>query len=271
MSGRGHGAICLNVSDENKMFSASRSADHYAQTSYLQISNRQFMKVALITGVSGNLGQAVAKKFLNENFRVVGTVIPNDPARLDITNSNFETTTVDLMNEEEGEKLVAQLIEKYAEIDVAVLTVGGFAMGSIAETKMSDILKQHKLNFQTTYHAARPLFIQMMKQNKGRIFLTGARTGIDMRYSKGSTAYGLSKSLIFRLAELMNEEAKGHNVITSVIAPSIIDTPQNRQSMPGSDPSKWVKPEQIAEVIYFYCTEEASALRDPVLKIYNNA
>jgi hypothetical protein len=69
----------------------------------------------------------------------------------------------------------------------------------------------------------------------------------------------------------MNDEAKGHNVITSVIAPSTIDTPQNRQSMPNADPSKWVKPESIAEVIYFYCTEEASALREPVLKVYNNA
>jgi NAD(P)-dependent dehydrogenase (short-subunit alcohol dehydrogenase family) len=235
------------------------------------IFKKDFMKIVLITGVSGNLGQAVAKKFLAENFRVVGTTIPNDPAHLEIDDPNFETITVDLMYEEEGEKLVAKVIEKYAGIDVAVLTVGGFAMGTIAETKMSDILKQHKLNFQTTYHAARPLFLQMMKENKGRIFLTGARTGIDMRYSKGSTAYGLSKSLIFRLAELMNEEAKGHNVITSVIAPSIIDTPQNRQSMPDADPSKWVKPEQIAEVIYYYCTEQASALREPVLKIYNNA
>jgi NAD(P)-dependent dehydrogenase (short-subunit alcohol dehydrogenase family) len=229
------------------------------------------MKTVIITGVSGNLGQAIAKRFLNENFRVIGTVIPNDPVKLDIDNSNFETTIVDLMNEDEAEKFVLQTAEKYHSVDVAVLTVGGFAMGSIAETKMADILKQHKLNFQTTYHVARPTFTQMMKQGNGRIFLTGARTGIDMKYSKGTTAYGLSKSLIFRLAELMNEEAKGHDVVTSVIAPSIIDTPQNRKSMPDADPSNWVRAEDIANAIYFYCTEEAVALREPILKVYNNA
>jgi len=229
------------------------------------------MKTVIITGVSGNLGQAVAKKFLSDDFKVIGTVIPNDPAQLNISDPKFETMTVDLMNEEEAGKFVQQVINKEKSIDVAVLTVGGFAMGSIAETKMSDILKQHKLNFQTTYHVARPVFVQMMAQNSGRIFLAGARTGVDMKYSKGTVAYGLSKSLIFRLAELMNEEAKGHNVVTSVIAPSVIDTPQNRQSMPDADPSKWVKPEHIAEVIYFYCKEGASALREPVLKIYNNA
>lgn len=229
------------------------------------------MKTVIITGVSGNLGQAVAKRFLDDNFRVVGTVIPNDPVRIDISNPNFETITVDLMNEEEGERLVQQVLGKYNTIDVAVLTVGGFAMGTIAETKMNDILKQHKLNFQTTYHVARPVFMQMMKQNNGRIFLTGARTGIDMKYSKGTTAYGLSKSLIFRLAELMNEEAKGHNVVTSVIAPSIIDTPQNRQSMPNADPSKWVKAEDIAAIVHFYASDEATPLREPVLRVYNNA
>jgi len=229
------------------------------------------MQTVIITGVSGNLGQAVAKKFLDEGFQVIGTVIPNDPVQLAINHPNFETIIVDLMNEDESEKFVRSVAEKNKTIDVAVLTVGGFAMGSIAETKMADILKQYKLNFQTTYHVARPIFSQMLKQGSGRIFLTGARTGSDMKFSKSTTAYGLSKSLVFRLAELMNEEAKGKNVLTSVIAPSIIDTPQNRESMPKANPSDWVKAEDIANIVYFYSTNEASVLRETVLKVYNNA
>jgi NAD(P)-dependent dehydrogenase (short-subunit alcohol dehydrogenase family) len=229
------------------------------------------MKTIIVTGASGNLGQAVIKKFLKEGFRVIGTIVPNDPVQLTIADPNFETAIVNLMEEEDADRFVQQVIAKYKTIDVAVLTVGGFAMGTIAETKMADILKQHRLNFQTTYNIARPVFIQMMKQNNGRIFMTGARTGIDMKNSKGMIAYGLSKSLIFRLAELMNREAKGLNVITSVIAPSTIDTLQNRQSMPDADPAKWVKAEDIAGIIHFYSSEAASAIREPVLKIYNNA
>ena len=61
-----------------------------------------------------------------------------------------------------------------------------------------------------------------------------------MKNSKGMVAYGLGKSLIFRLAELMNEEAKGTNIVTSVIVPSTIDTPQNRATMPDADFNKWV-------------------------------
>jgi NAD(P)-dependent dehydrogenase (short-subunit alcohol dehydrogenase family) len=149
--------------------------------------------------------------------------------------------------------------------------VGGFAMGKIAETRSSDILKQYKLNFETAYHTARPVFLQMIKQKTGRIFLIGSKPGLDARNGKGMVAYGLAKLLIFRLAELMNDEAKGTNVVTNVIVPSTIDTPQNREAMPDADFSKWVRPEAIADVIYFYCSEAASIVREPVIRVYGNS
>jgi len=229
------------------------------------------MKTAIITGASGNMGQAVVKKFIDEGYKVVGTIIPNDPVPLEFPADNFEKVVVDLMNEDESSKFVNDIISKYGSIDAAVLTVGGFAMGSVAETKTSDIGKQYKLNFETAYNAARPIFVQMLKQNSGRIFIIGSRPGLHAMHGKGMVAYGLAKSLIFRLAELMNGEAKGTNVVTSVIVPSTIDTPQNRKTMPDADPEKWVKPEAIADVIYFYCTDQASVLREPVIKVYNNS
>ena len=175
------------------------------------------------------------------------------------------------MNEEDSAKFINNVISKYGSVDAAVLTVGGFAMGSIAETKASDIARQHKLNFETAYNVAKPVFVQMMKQNSGRIFIIGSKPGLEAKNGKGMVAYGLAKSLIFRLAELMNDEAKGTNVVTSVIVPSTIDTPQNRKAMPDADPSKWVKPEAIADVIHFYCTDAATVLREPIIKIYNNS
>jgi NAD(P)-dependent dehydrogenase (short-subunit alcohol dehydrogenase family) len=165
---------------------------------------------------------------------------------------------------------VTTIIEKYGSIDVAVLTAGGFAMGNIESTKMADINQQILLNFTTAYNISRPVFLQMMQQNKGRIFLTGSQAGLDTSHAKGVTAYGLSKSLLFDLAKIMNAESKGKNVVTAMIVPGIIDTPQNRKSMPGSDFSSWTTAEQIADVIYFYSSDEASVIREPVIKVYNN-
>ena len=228
-------------------------------------------KTVIITGASGNMGQAVIKKFLTEGYNVVGTIVPNDPVPFDIANENLEKILVDLMNEDDAGKFVQHVISKYGSIDAVVLTVGGFAMGTVVSTKTSDVYKQYKLNFETAYNIARPAFVQMLEQKAGRIFLIGSKPGISADNSQGMIAYGLGKSLIFRLAELMNAEAKGTNVVTSVVVPSTIDTVQNRKAMPDADFSTWVKPETIASIIYYYCTDDAAALREPVIKLYNNA
>jgi NAD(P)-dependent dehydrogenase (short-subunit alcohol dehydrogenase family) len=227
--------------------------------------------VAIVTGASGNLGQAVIKKFIDEGYFVIGTVIPNDTIAINFPADRFEKVIVDLMNEDDAQKFIESVIAKHGNINAAVLTVGGFAMGKIADTKISDIAKQYKLNFETAYNTARPIFVQMLNQSNGRIFIIGSKPGLDARNSKGMVAYGLAKSLIFRLAELMNDEAKGKNVVTSVVVPSTIDTSQNRSSMPEAHFDNWVKAEAIADVIYWHCTAEAAVIREPVIKVYNNA
>ena len=229
------------------------------------------MKTAIVTGAMGNLGLPIVKKFIDNNYRVFGTVAPNEAVPVDLPPDKFENVIVDLMSEEESTNFVADIISKHNSIDVAILTVGGFAIGSVTETKTSDIAKQYKLNFETAFNVARPVFREMLRQKSGRIFLVGSRPGLDAVYGKGMVAYSLGKSLIFRLAELMNDEAKGTNVVTSVVVPSTIDTPQNRKAMPNIDPENWVKAAAIADAIYFYCTEAAAGIREPVIKVYNNS
>jgi len=116
------------------------------------------MKTAIVTGASGNLGQAVIQKFIQEGYKVTGTVIPNDNVAVNFPVDKFEKVVVDLGDEEASEKFVAGVISKHNVIDTAVLTVGGFVMGKMADTSSADILKQYKLNFETAYHVARPVF-----------------------------------------------------------------------------------------------------------------
>ena len=229
------------------------------------------MKTVIVTGAAGNMGQSVVKKLLAEGFSVIGTVDPQEKEKTVIENSKFEQIEVDLKNEAASHKFVADVLAKYQQIDAAVLTVGGFAMGKVKDTRTSDIAQQYQLNFETAYNIARPVFAQMMKQKNGRIFMIGSRPGLNVASGKEMVGYSLAKSLLFRLAEIMNEEAKGTKVVTSVIVPSTIDTAPNRKSMPEADFDTWVKPEAVANVIHFYCTEDAAAIREPVIKIYNNA
>ena len=202
------------------------------------------MRTAIVTGASGNLGQAVVQKFLSEGYAVEGT------GSLLIDAPHFHSLPVDLVNEQAAGDWVQSVIAKHKTIDVAVLTVGGFAMADIAGTTTAMIGQQYRLNFETAYNVARPVFVQMRKQGAGTIFLIGSKAGMEAGTSKGMIAYGLSKSLLFRLAELMNEEAAGTAVKTIVIVPSTIDTPQNSVAMPGADFSTWQTPGFIANTIF---------------------
>lgn len=224
-------------------------------------------KVAIVTGANGNLGTAVVQKFLENEYTVIGIVHKRNETRVE--HDQYQEVVCDLSNEDDCQKIISNIIEKYQAIDAVILTAGGFAMGNIESTGTAQIHQQFQLNFVTAYNVARPVFLQMMQQNSGRLFLIGSQAGLNTAHAKGVTAYGLSKSLLFDLAKIMNAESKGKNVVTSVIVPGIIDTPQNRKNMPDKNFSQWTTPSQIADVIYFYSSQEASVVREPVIKVYN--
>lgn len=223
------------------------------------------MKTAIVTGAGGNLGRAVVTQFIGQGYNVFGTLMPGET--IDFPPDHFTGIEIDLLNEAAASQAIASI----GPVDAAVLTVGGFAMGDIEKTGSADILKQYRLNFETAYNIARPVFLQMKKQHGGRIFFIGSRPGLDGKSGKGMTAYALGKSLLFRLAELINEEGKAHRIVASVIVPGTIDTPQNRKAMPDADADKWVKPGDIAASIGFYCSEEARSMREPLIKMYGDS
>ena len=225
----------------------------------------------LISGASGNMGQALLRKFLQEGYQVAGLVPPGDKVKIDISDPALNIISVDLSNEAAAAMVTGELISTMGRLDAAILTVGGFAIGNIADTSGEDISRQYQLNFLTAYPLVRPDFSHMLANGKGKIFLVGSRPGMDMKNGKGMTAYALAKSMIFRLSELLNEEARGTEVVTSVIVPSTIDTPQNRAAMPDADFNQWVSPAAIAEAVYFYCTEQAAAIREPVIKLFGGS
>ncbi len=236
-----------------------------------QNSSSAIAGTVIISGANGNLGSAVTKQFLEKGYYVIATVI-NETMKKDMPlHENLRVEIVNLANEEEAAAFVKEMIEKYRNIDAALMLVGGFAMGNIASTSGPDLKKQFSLNFETAYYVARPLFQHMIKNGNGRLVFIGSRPAIDAVAGKNLIAYSLSKSLLFKLAEYMNAEAKGKNVTATVIVPSTLDTELNRKSMPDANPDNWVKPEQLADILEFITSEKGRTLRETVLKVYNNS
>ncbi len=225
----------------------------------------------MITGANGNLGEAVTRIFLDKGYNVVATVIAESMRAAMPVHTNLEVQVVDLGNEAATEIFISAIIEKYQTVDAALMLVGGFAMGNVAATTSADIQKQFSLNFETAYHVARPLFQHMMEKDNGRLVFIGARPALEASQGMNLIAYGLSKSLLFKLAEYLNAAAKGKNVVATVVAPSTLDTPLNRKSMPDTNPDSWVKPSALADILEFVVSDASSVLRETVLKVYNNA
>jgi len=183
--------------------------------------------------------------------------------------ANLDVKVVNLLNKMETALFIQSVIKKYKRVDAAMMLVGGFATVNIAVTSDSDLQKQFALNFETAYHITRPLFEHMCKNETGRLAFIGARPAIEPS-GKYMLAYALSKSLLFKLAEFLNVETVGKNIVANMVVPSTLDTTLNRKNMPETDLATWVKPEQLAEVLEFITSDHASALRKTVLKVYNN-
>ncbi len=149
------------------------------------------------------------------------------------------------------------------------MTVGGYAPGSLQEVTQTDIEKMYRLNFITSFNVARVVLPYMQKQETGgKLIFIGARPALHPEQAVNMVAYALSKSLVFRLSEIINESTKSKNIHSFVVVPSVIDTPQNRAAMPDADFTKWVKPEEIARQILNLAISTDNMLADNILKIY---
>jgi NAD(P)-dependent dehydrogenase (short-subunit alcohol dehydrogenase family) len=145
-------------------------------------------------------------------------------------------------------------------------------MGKLSETRSEILEKMIRLNFITAYNIVRHLLPHFLKRDGGGQFiLIGSRPAINPPEGKDMFAYTLSKSMVLRLAEIINAEGKDKNVTASVIAPSIIDTEINRKAMPNADFSTWVPPINIADTISFVLSETGGMLRETIIKIYNRS
>lgn len=228
-------------------------------------------RTILITGATGNLGAAVLKKFQENDFQIAALISERQRSKIEDTN-RVKTFPLDLLEESQVQQVVRQVVEIFGKIDMALLTVGGFDMGGLAETGEKELDKMYRLNFLTAYHTARQLFMQMQKQEDGgQVIFTGSRPGIEPALARNMLPYAFSKSLVFRLAELINEEGKDAGITASVIVPGIIDTPKNRESMPGADFSSWVSASEIADNVYHLSTPAGRQLRESIIKIYGGS
>ena len=229
------------------------------------------MKTIIITGAAGNLGNSVTRKFISSGYRVVATVLDETQKNEMPAQRGLDVRIVDLTNEQESASFASEVIKQYSQVHGVLALVGGFSMGNIDSTRLSDISKMITLNFATAFNISKPLFSHFKAHKYGRLVFMGAKPVLEVEDGKSALAYSLSKSLLFKLADYLNAETNGENIVASVVVPSVLDTIANRAAMPNADFSSWVDMEKLSDIFEFILSDQANQLRAPVFKVYNNA
>jgi NAD(P)-dependent dehydrogenase (short-subunit alcohol dehydrogenase family) len=211
------------------------------------------MPTILVTGANGNLGRALVERFLAKGHQVIGCISQNEN-HIGINNPNLDVFPVDLTNPDACKIFVEVLTGRYKSIDCLILTVGGFKAGRLDEITPTDFEKMFTLNFYTAFNIVKPALMHMKKTGaSAKFILIGAEPGTTGMLAKSAVAYGFSKSLLFRMVELINEEGKENGITAEILVIGTMDTQKNRLSNPDADFSTWILPEKIAENIEELC------------------
>jgi NAD(P)-dependent dehydrogenase (short-subunit alcohol dehydrogenase family) len=214
-------------------------------------------KVVFITGANGGLGSSVTRAFLRRGARVIGASLRIKAE--DFPQPNFEAMAIDFNKLGEINSGVAKIVASYGRLDVLVHLLGGFAGGpSIAETSDEMWQQMQSINLTSAFQAFRETIPHLRKSAAGRLIAIGSLTAAQPHANLG--AYVVSKAALAMLVETVALENADSGLTANVILPGTMDTPANRKAMPDADFSKWVKTDDVADLVISLAAEDAKHL-----------
>ncbi|MDZ7716271.1 MAG: SDR family NAD(P)-dependent oxidoreductase [Balneolaceae bacterium] len=232
-------------------------------------------KHIVITGGTGALGSAVTQLLLNSGAKCsIPCFDETELKSFDLKDHEqiFLKKGVDLTDEEAAYSFFSDAIAEQGPLWGSIHVAGGFGMGSIEDTTKSDFIKQINLNLVTCYNSCRAAVQHFKDQGAGgRIVNIAARPALEPRQGKGMTAYTTAKAGVAALTQSLAAEVVEDDILVNAIAPSVIDTPQNREGMPNADFDKWPKPEELAEQIAYLASPQNKVTRGGVIPVYGKS
>ena len=223
----------------------------------------------IVTGGAGALGTAVVARLIEAGALChVPCLNDAEAARLRLREHKQVTVTVtgSLADETAIEKLYRGVTPLWASIH----TVGGFAASALRDTDLATIRQQLEMNLISCILCCRAA-VRSMTGAGGRIVNVAARPALEWRTGAGMTAYTAGKAGVAALTAALAEEVAKAGILVNAVAPSIMDTPPNRQAMPKADYGLWPKVEEVAATIAFLASPENLVTRGAIVPVYGKS
>ena len=229
-------------------------------------------KTVLITGATGALGRVVSRSVAASGARMVLTgrrldALQSLAAELGLDDDRVLVCSADLTKSEEVQALMGAVAPRWDGVDILLNTTGGWRGGQrLADLSEEDWDRTMDLNLRSAFLINRAVLRHMVGRGWGRI--VNVASGAAERPRARQAAYNVSKAGVVALTASIAEDYRRMGVVANVVLPSIIDTPDNRAQMPEADHSRWVRPEELVQVMLFLCSEEASGLNGASIPVY---
>lgn len=225
----------------------------------------------VITGATGALGAAVLDALLDAGATCH---VPCRDAR-SIEHSPHRANarvSFDPIGDLSDETVVTRYYERLTGLWASIHVAGGFAAAPIAGSDKSMLMAQLETNLASAYVASRAAALTFRRlKSTGRIVNVAARQALEPRLGAGSVAYTVAKSGVAALTTALAAELAKEGILVNAVAPSIMDTPANRQAMPDADFSPWPKVAEVAATILFLASPENTVTRGAVVPVYGRS
>ena len=217
-------------------------------------------KTVVVTGGGGALGTAVGQVAAERGANVVligRSPLPDGPG--------LRLSGVDLTDFAAATRAMNEAKAKTGRLDALLNIAGGFRWQTLEQGELAGWDALYEMNLKSAVTASKAALPHLLASGDGRIVNVGAASAL--KAGAGMGAYAASKSGVMRFTESLAEELKTRGVTVNAVLPSTIDTPANRKDMPDADFSKWVAPEDLANVILFLASAEARAVTGALVPV----
>jgi len=223
----------------------------------------------VVTGGTGALGSAVVGALLAGGASCIVPYVHDAEAQRFPHRGDPNVTLVsvsDLADETQVAKVYAGR-NPCASIHIA----GGFAAGKLAETGKAALMAQIDSNLTSCFLCCRAAVKAMLAAGGGRIVNVAARPALEWRSGAGMTAYTVAKAGVAALTVALAEEVAKDGILVNAVAPSIMDTPANRNAMPKANFNAWPKVEEVAATIVFLASPDNRVTRGAIVPVYGKS
>ena len=230
------------------------------------------MKVALVTGASRGIGQAISLQLKEDGYRVLGTATTSSGIK-SLKDKGIEGLELDLNSPNSKETFWQEIESKEVNISILVNNAGITRDNIVLRMSADEWQDIMNVNLNGTFYLTKKILKMMLKLKWGRVInITSTSASIG---NKGQSNYSAAKAGVEAFTKSLAREVGKRNITINSIAPGFISTDMTEQNdavnsedlMNEIPLGRFGKPEEVAHLASFLCSEEASYITGQILHI----